>query len=87
MRYLGEVRHLTGLVAVSSHRLRIQVAGDFESGAPSPDGASCRSNPDSTPHSAERAGGQPRSVQAESRTASSECWSLDMIRQLPGARR
>jgi hypothetical protein len=27
----------------------------------------------STPHSAERAGGQPRSVQAESRTASSEC--------------
>jgi hypothetical protein len=27
----------------------------------------------STPRSAERAGGQPRSVQAESRTASSEC--------------
>src|SRR6266849_5793205 len=47
---------------------------------------SCRSNPDSTP-SAEGAGGQPRSVQAESRTASSECWSLDMISQLPGARR
>ena len=32
MRYLGEVRHLTGLVAVPSDRLRIQVTGDFERG-------------------------------------------------------
>jgi hypothetical protein len=39
VRCLGEVRHLTGLLAVPGNWLRIQVAGDFESCAQSPSGA------------------------------------------------
>ena len=51
MRCLSEVRHLTGLVGVPSHRRRIQVAGDLDSGGMARNPLTIRAAGRSGPHS------------------------------------